>query len=324
MTANPRYLDHAERTLFNGFFMNQHAGGDFGHLRLSAAGLEHGAVRAWWCCTLHGLRAFPAVFDAVFRSDGATLYYDLPVDGAGESGALRVEARSSLERDRRVQLAVVRGDGVSTLAVRVPAWAKTLRVLREGAEIPAQLVEGYLHIERAWMPGEMVTLEYDLVTRVETDGRRKGYAAVFHGPWLLGVSEDASPAFFDEPYSGNRVLLPEPGPAGEIHLEAPAADTSAGSGEPSANNVPAGHLALRWVPAGYTRQPQTTVLRPVAERTAAGPGQWQFWFRVEGGGEDETRATEDRSTATPWLTSLSVAGFVAVLVSLYLWRRKRA
>jgi hypothetical protein len=167
----------------------------------------------------------------------------------------------------------------------------------------------------------MVTLEYDLVTRVETDGRRKGYAAVFHGPWLLGVSEDGSPAFFDEPHLGNRVLLPEPGPAGEIRLEAPAADASSSSGERSALTVAAGHLALSWVPAGYTRQPQTTVLRPVAERTAAGPGQWQFWFRIEGGGEDETRATEDRSTETPWLTSLSVAGFLAVLVSLYLWRR---
>jgi hypothetical protein len=304
--------------------MNQHAGGDFGHLRLSAAGLEHGAVRAWWCCTLHGLRAFPAVFDAVFRSDGATLYYDLPVDGSGESGALRVEARSSLEWDRRVQLAVVRGGGVSTLAVRVPAWAKTLHVLLDGAEIPARAAEGYLRIERPWKPGEIVTLEYDLVTRVETDGRRKGYAAVFHGPWLLGISEDASPAFFDEPHSGNRVMLPEPGPAGEIHLEASPADASSSSGERSALTVPAGYLALGWVPAGYTRQPQTTVLRPVAERTIAGTGQWQFWFRVAGGGGDETRATEDRSAATPWLASLSVAGFVAVFAALYLWRRKRA
>jgi hypothetical protein len=207
--------------------------------------------------------------------------------------------------------------------VRVPPWAKTVHVLLGGAEIPARLAEGYLRAEREWTPGEMVTLEYDFVTRVETDSRRKGYAAVFQGPWLLGISEDASPAFFDEPHLGNRVLLPEPGPAGEIHLDTPAADFSA-SGEPPALTVPAGHLALRWVPAGYTRQPQVTVLRPVAERTAAGPGQWQFWFRVDGGGEDEARATEDRPRATPWLTSLSAAGFVAVLAALYLWRRKRA
>jgi DUF1680 family protein len=324
MTANPRYLDHAERTLFNGFFMNQHAGGDFGHLRLSATGLEHGAVRAWWCCTLHGLRAFPAVFDAVFRGEGSTLYYDLPVDGSGESGALRVDARSSLEQDRRIQLTVARSGGVSALAVRVPAWAKTVRVLLEGAEIPARPAAGYLHIERAWKPGEMITLEYDLVSRVETGGRHKGYAAVFHGPWLLGVSEDASPEFFDEPYLGNSVLLPEPGPAGEIHLEAPAAGASSGSGKISALAVPAGQLALSWVPAGYTQQPQTTVLRPVAERTAAGLGQWQFWFRVEGGGEDDPRATGDLRTTAPWLASLSVAGFAAALISLVLWRRKRS
>jgi DUF1680 family protein len=58
-TSDAKYLAAAEHVAFNDFAMNQAATGDFGHAELDAAGVPFIVpVRAWWCCTLHGLRAF--------------------------------------------------------------------------------------------------------------------------------------------------------------------------------------------------------------------------------------------------------------------------
>src|SRR5260370_33141274 len=61
-TGDAKYLEQAERTLFNEFRLNQFASGDFGHHTLSAGGIAPPFARAWWCCKLHSLRALSARF----------------------------------------------------------------------------------------------------------------------------------------------------------------------------------------------------------------------------------------------------------------------
>jgi DUF1680 family protein len=76
-TGNLKYLSMAERTTFNEFALNQFASGDFGHRVLTETGLTaDGAARAWWCCTLHGLRCFPDIHSAAFRSKSDALFYE--------------------------------------------------------------------------------------------------------------------------------------------------------------------------------------------------------------------------------------------------------
>ena len=59
------------------------------------------AARAWWCCTLHGARAFYAVRRMVFHDDDRGLAYDLPVDGTGAAKGLSLRADSSLQEMAR-------------------------------------------------------------------------------------------------------------------------------------------------------------------------------------------------------------------------------
>ena len=80
ITREPRFLDQAELTLFNEFAANQFDTGDYGSRVLSPTGVSTGtdadgagAARCWWCCTLHGLRAFRDIFDHVFHADGGDL-----------------------------------------------------------------------------------------------------------------------------------------------------------------------------------------------------------------------------------------------------------
>jgi hypothetical protein len=53
-------------------------------------------VRAWWCCTLHGLRCFPDIHTSAFGALDGGLSYDLPIDGRIETSNLSAEVTSSL------------------------------------------------------------------------------------------------------------------------------------------------------------------------------------------------------------------------------------
>jgi DUF1680 family protein len=124
VTGKKQYLEHAERTLFNEFYFNQFQSGDYGSYDQTRTGVGRNYERCWWCCSLHGLRAFPDILGSVFRSRGDALFYDLAVDGQGRAGALEVRANSSLETDESVQLEIVKADGHErTISVRQPEWA---------------------------------------------------------------------------------------------------------------------------------------------------------------------------------------------------------
>ena len=104
-TGEAKYLSMAERATFNELAFNQYATGDFGHRVYTDTGLPAaGAVRAWWCCTLHGLRCFPDVQTSVFRADNGGLHYDLPIDGRIETLTLSAVAESSLAQNGIVRI----------------------------------------------------------------------------------------------------------------------------------------------------------------------------------------------------------------------------
>lgn len=279
ITHKPEYLRQAEITLFNEFSYNQFPTGDFGHHELSGSGYGYRAARAWWCCTLHGLRAFPDVAAAVFRNDNGAICYDLPVDGRVEAGGLALRAVSSLGKNGTIRLEVTRADGrPRALAIRQPEWASQIDLAAGLRRQPG--LDGYSRVERAWKTGEVIEIHYQMRTRLVGKPGAKNQVAVFHGPWLLAVDERVSPSYFDEPHPQNRVLLPAAGAKGELWLE-PAAASSASSGK-AGLAVPVAHLKLDFLPGGYAVQPQTAILRPIAEYTTGdAAGLWEFWLPVK-------------------------------------------
>jgi DUF1680 family protein len=273
LTRQPKYMQQAQITLFNEISMNQFHTGDFGHHTFSNEGLIAPFAHAWWCCTFHGLRALAAVFQSVFHDQSGALLYDLPVDGRGTAAGLTVRADSSLERNATVQLSVLKADGrTHELRVRVPEWASGVKLSLAGQALKAELQDGYLSASRVWKFGDVLTATYALQTRLVKRNGEGHQVAVFHGPWLLAVDHTASPAYFDEPSSENKVELPEKN--GQVQLKpAPATATSARFA------VPVAHFQINYLPGGYSIQPQTALLRPIAEYTD-GPDQNEldFWL----------------------------------------------
>jgi len=279
LTGKLHYLEAAERTLFNEFAMNQFSTGDFGHRALAATGVRAGATeaqgggsaRAWWCCTLHGLRAFPDIFRHVWREGGEGLRYDLPLEGEARGKALRVSAASALEQNSTITLDLTGAGGAAEpLFIRLPRWAERVDIEMRGGAAEIELRDGWYRVARAWQAGDRLQLRYAMRTRAERDAA--GRAALFHGPWLLGVAEAADPFFFDEPHTQNRLLL---GAAeGAVRLT-PARS----GGHPFA--VPVARFEAQYLPGGYPIEPGSAVLRAVSEQTGLRTCDWEYWFLTE-------------------------------------------
>ena len=293
-TGTEMYIAQAETCLYNSFYANQFETGDFGHRCFDARGYmpHQGAARAWWCCTMHGLRAFRDVLDMVVTSK-----FDHPKDD-GQPGIrinLLKEGRWSAN-DMVVRIERIPESGLAyritveqaptdfqTLSVRVPNWAESIRktvlvdgkaisdakaeVVSDGNEEP--LLKAYGRSAghgRIWKAGDVMEVRLACVLRfVDRNKRvfRQGElpeeqpveAAVFYGPWLLGVNAHTNPMFHGEPYADNILLFGDE--------EATLAGISY---EPQAGPLLNGpRLPLNYQHSGFPDRYQVT-LQPVGEQ----------------------------------------------------------
>ncbi len=188
-----------------------------------------------------------------------------------------VRADSLLEQDATVRLTVLKADGQARrLGVRVPEWASEVKLSQAGKALASELLGGYISASKVWKAGEVVTATYKFKTRVvRRDQKNLKAVAVFHGPWLLAVDQAASPNYFDEPSTQNAAQLLDA--AGEVHLE-PAVSPA---GARQRFTIPVAHFKLKYLPGGYSMQPQTALLRPLAEFTAEPDSNLvEFWLPV--------------------------------------------
>ncbi len=275
LTEKPEYLAMAEKVIFNELAMNQFDAGDFGHRVPTSTGMAgDGAVRAWWCCTLHGLRCFPDIASAAFRIKHDAIYYDLPVDGRIEKDGLILSAVSSLERDGSVTLAILSGNGrESHLGIRQPDWAESLEVFINGKRSETVDHEGYRRVTQNCKSGDVISIRYAMKT-TPTPWRDTKRIALNHGPWLLGVNRSADSFYFDEPTDLNRLCV---GRAAQGGLRLKPASTQ----NNGAFAVPVAQFRVKYLPGGYPCQPLEATLRPAAEQTSMASTDWEFLFNPE-------------------------------------------
>ena len=275
-TGKARYLENAELTLFNEFAFNQFASGDFGHRVLTDEGVSAASARAWWCCTFHGLRAYHDVFRAAFRSENDSLHYDLPVSGEGRSGGVVMSAAATLGRSGRVTLRVSAAPGISQEPVdpgaRVggqrggqPEWAAARGDDRQGFLADEPRVEVRRRARRPLRASHphgcrprgrepACDLPRPLVAR-----HRRSRLAVVLRRAVPGESDRAGD-----------------GGDGPIRLN-PASSRPAGA---KGLTAPVAHFRLQFLPGGYPVQPQTALLRPIADQTSLPDATaWVFWFK---------------------------------------------
>ncbi len=272
-TNHPKYLSMAERVTFNELTMNQFATGDFGHRVLTPTGISGaGAARAWWCCTLHGLRYFPDVQASVFRGDAGELSYELPIDsnvddGHVPSASLSAVATSSLAHDGTVRITITAvPTALASLHIRKPAWADSLAIRLNGVASPYPVEGEYVRVHRQWQSGDVVTVKYAMALSSQSgEQKRRTFS---YGPWLLGAPACDNPAYFNELTIDNKV--------GIANSQTAAADPL------RPFTVPIAARTFVYTPAEFPEQQGTVTLRAVAEQTGAPTTSWELRFLTDG------------------------------------------
>jgi len=280
VTGRSDYLQRAERCLRNSFFANQFGTGDFGHHAFFPLGVKptDNVARAWWCCTMHGYRAFADVMPALLRRDGTVVRVDLGLDADWADDRLSLSLR---ERVDGLDLAVGHSSSLrEELAIRLPDGADEPIVRVNGATARDTSSDGYVHVRRQWARGDRIEVRWTLKTLLVTrDGRSLdldagpdgGEAALFHGPLLMGVYEASEPSFFGEPWPGNALL---------VGARVDPGHEAAGAGASERFTRPDTHLTFAYRHEGFSGMHPVT-LRPFSEQTALGPTIVATWLRFD-------------------------------------------
>jgi len=264
MTGKLVYLEQAERCYVNAFTHNQFATGDFG----SRVWFEDGFTptpsvdRAWWCCTMHGYRAFRDVLESAVNAQGDVvsvhLFEDLDWRRTAELRLRRSATGATIEFEKPF---------AGTLRVRLPQWSSATTVERNGKA--ANVATGpYAEVGRGFAAGETVELEFSnrlqlhgangQATAIDSLGKKARRAAMYCGPFLMVADEELDATFFSEPWPGNVIELPP---------------------DVTAKLVAKGQLRLpvRYEHDGFPG-PLPTALRPMGEKPALDQSTQAIWL----------------------------------------------
>ncbi|MEU8972791.1 beta-L-arabinofuranosidase domain-containing protein [Streptomyces monashensis] len=203
LTAEARYSDLIERTLYNGFLAGVSLDGERwlyvnplqvrdGH---TDPGTDQSARRTRWfrcaCCPPNVMRLLASLEHYLSSTDGDGLQIHQYVTGTYTGDGITVGARTDYPWNGTIALTVDNApeDRPWTLSLRIPHWCREFRV-RCGTDsydrTDAPVTDGWLRLRRVWAPGDQVVLELALDPRLTAADPRvdavRGCVAIERGP----------------------------------------------------------------------------------------------------------------------------------------------
>jgi beta-L-arabinofuranosidase (glycosyl hydrolase family 127)/glycosyl hydrolase family 127 (putative beta-L-arabinofuranosidase) len=244
-TGETRYLDVAERLLWNQYLENQTPNGGYGmrHFDGDGAGplATRGAVDEWpFCCSFHGPLGlhFLEGYLAAVSEQGVFVNFPFdftaPLKIAGRPAVLSVRT----ERDRSggpvLEIELAPRDGPAplrtALRLRMPSWADRAVEIRNGSPRPLEAKGGYLVFEREFRTGEKIAVALGRKgLRIEDRRMREVQASAGEVTRLREVCLAAGPDILGaipSPASGRPTLIVKLGRGG-IELLAPPVPATA-------------------------------------------------------------------------------------------------
>ncbi len=266
VTGNVSYLEQAERCFLNAFAHNQFTTGDFGSRVWFTDGITptSSVDRAWWCCTMHGYRAYHDVLQSAVNVQKDSITVNLFEELDWQRGA-------SFRMKKTGKGATIDFTDAypGTLRVRIPKWSSATKIQRSGK--PVSVSPGdYVEVGRGFAAGERVTVEFTYRTQLiaakgadknGASGNQTQRAAIYSGPYLMVADEELDPYYFSEPWPGNRVLVSKD-----------AAATVNAKGQL--------RLATRYEHDGFPGTLETT-LRPMGEKPARDQRTLAIWLNCK-------------------------------------------
>ena len=211
MNPKAEYADVLERALYNGVLSGMQLDGKrffyVNPLEVLPEACEKDQrlqhvkpVRQPWfgcaCCPPNLIRLVMSLQNYVASQKDGALYIHSYVGGdlsegvGGARAALTMKTRYPWDGDVRLRL---NSEGAFELALRIPGWCPSFRLTVNGEEIRAAATDGYVHLKRAWKPGDEIRLALDMpATAVQSNPRvykNIGKVAVTRGPLVYCLEE---------------------------------------------------------------------------------------------------------------------------------------
>jgi uncharacterized protein len=216
LTADPVAVDYIELYAYNGLIGAMKPEGDgFSYVNL-LNGVKTNKV-GWGtdiegvyvtCCNLNGPEGLAYLPLIAVMSDRDGVVVNLYNAGTatvplanGHHTRLKISTSYPRESEIRVE---VTPDAAHrfTIKLRIPSWSRETRLAVNGESIDVR-PETYAHIERKWLPGDVISLNLDLACRVlkAKHGLHEGsdqFRALMRGPIVLARDENID-SHFSEP-----------------------------------------------------------------------------------------------------------------------------
>jgi uncharacterized protein len=193
-TADPRYFDYYERTLYN------HR---LGTIRMDDGetqyylGLVPGSWRtfatvydSFWCCNGTGIEEYSKLNDSIYFHDENSLYVNLfiPSEVNWTAKGVRLRQTTQFPEIPGTELSIDTNQPTAvTLRIRVPAWVASSPVVKvngHATEVSAS-PGSYVSITRTWTKGDRVEVELPLRLHMEAMPDDPTLQAFFYGPLVL-------------------------------------------------------------------------------------------------------------------------------------------
>ncbi|MBQ5366716.1 MAG: glycoside hydrolase family 127 protein [Thermoguttaceae bacterium] len=166
-TGDVKYLDFAERMLYNEYQMNQWHTGGFGHRYMIS---DDKGCFAWgeryaesyWCCSYHGplgyyeLKEFFAVGSVCPKTGVDMVYYNFPLEFTTpltirgvkwQIASRQTDVSKEFPVRTIVTVAGAKKGGALKFAARIPDWAQKVEIKRKDEVLEATVVNGYAVVD---------------------------------------------------------------------------------------------------------------------------------------------------------------------------------
>lgn len=200
-TANARWMDEYERSLFNCRLGTQNAQGLKQYFFPLAAGYwraYNSSDESFWCCTGTGAEEFAKFADTIFFRSGSDIYVNQFIASTldWKDEGFVIEQVTQFPREHGTTLKIKSSHPVvRTIHVRIPSWTtEAAEVKINGRPLEAVADPGsYLAIRRVWQDSDTISLSLPMKLRQEPLPGDDSVTAALYGPLVLAADLGAGP-----------------------------------------------------------------------------------------------------------------------------------
>jgi len=209
-TADVRYADYYERTLYNHILASQDPGtGMVAYFMSFLPGtFKTFCTRdnSFWCCVGTGFESHAKYGEAIYYHDSAGIYVNLFIPSTltwKEKGFTLLQSTRYPEEAATHLTVTSPGGGDVRLYVRYPSWAVSgATVTINGKNVSLSQGPGsYIMLSRNWKEGDRIDVTFPMSLHLEPANDNPKLAALLYGPIVLGGDMGTEGIGGNEPFA---------------------------------------------------------------------------------------------------------------------------